>query len=977
MPATTTLISTSQTSSSSQPSTSPSAATTTMLASTATEGTSEVPTSTVPSSSGPTVSTLPEVASTTPLSTSQTQATSSIAATSVTSMATATSATEAATTSSQATTGSAQAPSGTSTPQAHASSAPSSTSSTASTSTDTSQAGSTSQVQTPSTSHIATIIASTTPTATSQQITTTEYASTSESQPESTTAAHPTQPTTTNPGPASSQLSQATTSVQEPSTSTSEDSSTSVAQPTLTTATLHTTTVPHTSEMPNTSDAASSTSTNLTEGITTTVVHISMTETNTPTVETAQEPSTTTETPDLATTSSTLPPTTANYIASTSALSTTAIATTTLTPYPTTSIAAPIACFLHFQSGRATTKSEVIVQSAQSITFALPPTNFTIDSAYELKWSVSNTGRPEPKGFIALIAPSATCLIGSTAITCQLPSAPTYDIESTETVVLQINANAVTPRVAGCNPNFMLTVGVLTIQLSSEAGSSMRGSWASSSAFASSAASAAVLIISDGTSIEVQAMVVMLLGVCSEDAESVRFVKYFVSPFISISTQWAVVGNFLLALVVGLVHLLIVFVNAKSSPGEALMEVGGRLWFPSFPLAIATVLYMGVVSSTFDLFHGPSDGTDYLALALGIVYLVAVPVLCLLVLLRIRPTYLPHTGYQSRGAPSSWALPGGYYTPEVQRQASLWVFGFADFGCRWFAFLPHVVTFVVSLLVTALPSSVDCTVRYVVLAIVFAIVAVAVAVLRPYRALLTSALTVLAFVSLCLLCVAQIVVLNAESTSSATRLKDAAIILIIIFVSIRAVHTLLVLMIEVIPSKESPAADEKYAEVDESDAFYIGKGFPEVDAPAWADIEKDSSGAKAGPSESQSTGTGAHTTPEKDSSRGADPIPSNAMSVEKVGQVGQAEVPSDTPEAAPEPAPAMGDPYATSSDEEPVPTDHGVDVHALPRPAEEAAPSALDAYAVRNNITAGDYIVTDGYETKSHASSMDSEGELY
>eukprot|EP00388_Colpodella_angusta_P040193 GDKK01049462.1.p2 GENE.GDKK01049462.1~~GDKK01049462.1.p2 ORF type:complete len:102 (+),score=18.11 GDKK01049462.1:620-925(+) len=101
------------------------------------------------------------------------------------------------------------------------------------------------------------------------------------------------------------------------------------------------------------------------------------------------------------------------------------------------------------------------------------------------------------------------------------------------------------------------------------------------------------------------------------------------------------------------------------------------------------------------------------------------------------------------------------------------------------------------------------------------------------------------------------------------------------------------------------------------------------------------------------------------------------MSVEKVGQVGQAEVPSDTPEAAPEPAPAMGDPYATSSDEEPVPTDHGVDVHALPRPAEEAAPSALDAYAVRNNITAGDYIVTDGYETKSHASSMDSEGELY
>eukprot|EP00744_Colponema_vietnamica_P013336 GILI01018686.1.p1 GENE.GILI01018686.1~~GILI01018686.1.p1 ORF type:complete len:875 (+),score=174.11 GILI01018686.1:198-2627(+) len=648
---------------------------------------------------------------------------------------------------------------------------------------------------------------------------------------------------------------------------------------------------------------------------------------------------------------------------------------TTTTRFTQTTTSIP-SCFVHFLPGHATIRSEAIQATPQTIMFVLPTSNFTIDPSFELKWSASNTGKPEPRGFVALVAEATTCTIGLYSITCNLPSRSNYSIETSESAVLHINANAIQPRVAGCNPNYMLTVGVLTVQLSSESGNSVKGSWASSSSFASSAASAAVLIISDGTSIEVQAMVVMLLGVCSDDSESVRFVKYFLSPFISINTQWAVIGNFLLAMVVLLAHWLIVVVNSVSSPGDSMLEVGARLWFPSFPLAVASILYMGVISSTFELFHSASGGTDYFAIALGIIYLITVPACCLWAVLRIRPSYQPHSEYQSRGAPATWALPRGYYYPEGPRRASMWVFGFAEHSCRWFAFLPHVVTIVVSVLVSALPSSVDCTVKYVILCIAFAVAAIVVAVLRPYRALMTSALTVLAFVSLCLLCLAQLVALNSseDTARGAGRLKDGAIILVIIFVTVRMVHTLMVILIEVAP--EQGPAEEKYAEVDETDAFFVEKGLPDGQHEVWAAVGKEDSTS----SDAAQQATGENSLPKEHQELNKMAVASQPVA-ENVKPYNPSTTPQgvalappatfDSPAAVDMAAEVADDPYATSSDddEDAKRNANGVDVHALPRPKEASAPSALDAYTK---------LITNTHEAKSHASSSsNSEDDLY
>lgn len=67
---------------------------------------------------------------------------------------------------------------------------------------------------------------------------------------------------------------------------------------------------------------------------------------------------------------------------------------------------------------------------------------------------------------------------------------------------------------------------------------------------------ALVTLIADGTSIEIQVLIVLLNCVCASESDrySVSLVKYFISPFIDEGSTWAMAGNVCIALGFLLMH---------------------------------------------------------------------------------------------------------------------------------------------------------------------------------------------------------------------------------------------------------------------------------------------------------------------------------------------------------------------------------------------------------------------------------------
>ena len=180
------------------------------------------------------------------------------------------------------------------------------------------------------------------------------------------------------------------------------------------------------------------------------------------------------------------------------------------------------------------------------------------------------------------------------------------------------------------------------------------------------AAGPLITIIGDPTSIEVQALIVVLRSDCASDAENeaTTIAIYFVSPFFALGPLWIVVGHIILAIVVAVAQLLIAAYLKHTDDSMLYADALKRVYFPNATHAVIQVLFMGSCYGTFELLlRGSGEGLDIAVGVVGLLYILAVPVYTAAfikkVIVPIR--FVAYARFQKKSCPIRWCLPRGFY----------------------------------------------------------------------------------------------------------------------------------------------------------------------------------------------------------------------------------------------------------------------------------------------------------------------------
>ena len=157
-----------------------------------------------------------------------------------------------------------------------------------------------------------------------------------------------------------------------------------------------------------------------------------------------------------------------------------------------------------------------------------------------------------------------------------------------------------------------------------------------------------------------------------------RYVRYFISPFMDFRWRWVVVGNIVVTVVFTLFHYTIVlFVAACQAESEEPeyrhaeeQRVSGNLLFPGLPLLICHFMYVGVACGTFELLNATWEAETGACVA-GLLYLVAIPVMDVILIYRVLDVvFLPYNmtllGCEPRNCVTSWVYPRGLWGPTVE-----------------------------------------------------------------------------------------------------------------------------------------------------------------------------------------------------------------------------------------------------------------------------------------------------------------------
>lgn len=285
------------------------------------------------------------------------------------------------------------------------------------------------------------------------------------------------------------------------------------------------------------------------------------------------------------------------------------------------------------------------------------------------------------------------------------------------------------------------------------------------------------------TYVETSFMTVILFSTCSPTnagpQKMIEYTKYFISPFIDLDYEIAILCN--IGVIVGglLLHLTVAKLAQRSSGHTHYADVLGAVYCPSLSMVLVSHLFCGTfVLSVFVFsnlsFNSSVDVFKLVSSCIGIVFAVTVCVLWVLAIVAIDLSYKPHTT-------SNLLIPDGYYTPETSRLAFRNVVGMVREGgpMRLFLLSPLAVSAGMAVFFSIPSTDMSCKARFAVVTALVGIECILVFVLRPLRSLGLSIISGVAHVGLLALLVATLVETEDSRPSIAAkwvRIGGAAVV---------------------------------------------------------------------------------------------------------------------------------------------------------------------------------------------------------
>ena len=172
-----------------------------------------------------------------------------------------------------------------------------------------------------------------------------------------------------------------------------------------------------------------------------------------------------------------------------------------------------------------------------------------------ITFTVASTGVQDPRSFPAVVNTAHVVCAFSPAdgtkqfIVCTFPPSPDYTLRVAETLVVRGTLGLSPP----CT-DAVWTLGSIRVEPSKQ--DVLQQVFQVAAAVATGVATAVVMLLADGTPIEIQVMIVLLNSLCASDVDrdSVVLVRYFLSPAIHLGWWWVVVVNVCIAAGFALLH---------------------------------------------------------------------------------------------------------------------------------------------------------------------------------------------------------------------------------------------------------------------------------------------------------------------------------------------------------------------------------------------------------------------------------------
>ena len=449
-----------------------------------------------------------------------------------------------------------------------------------------------------------------------------------------------------------------------------------------------------------------------------------------------------------------------------------------------------------------------------------------------IQFTVESTGVQDPRSFPAVVnTNNIVCDFSSPTsmqfIICTFPLSPDYKLRVAEALMVWGDGLELNPP---CTDAPWL-LGRIHVTPSTE--DIVTQIFQVISVFATGVATAVVMLLADGTPIEIQVMIVLLNSLCASDVDrkSVALVQYFLSPAIHLGWWWVVVVNVCTAVGFAALHSGLVATvyayqvhfarsfthtstgNKKKArvgskeKSEISLAVTATLLYPGLPLAVCHVMYIGVACGTFDVLR-TKEGSEAAISTLGVAFLAAVPIFDAYLLRRvIRVAYVPYDllGCVPKTGCLTWMYPVGVWGPTASVRRYFGLIGPFRDGYRYGALIPLLLALIIGLTMHGLHDMVPCDYLFAISALILLLSAVLYVATRPTRATAQALLTAFCLLCVGILAVLQIVAIRNNSTAIEAA-KSAINYIVVFLVIVRSAHNIFVAYTEWKWAREVDAA---------------------------------------------------------------------------------------------------------------------------------------------------------------------------
>ena len=275
------------------------------------------------------------------------------------------------------------------------------------------------------------------------------------------------------------------------------------------------------------------------------------------------------------------------------------------------------------------------------------------------------------------------------------------------------------------------------------------------------------------TYVETSFMAVILYSTCSYVSEGpakmVDYIKYFISPFIDLDAEIAILCNIGLIVFVFAIHLVASKLAQKSASHGSFSETMGAMYFPSVGMVLISHLFCGTALLSVGVFaklnfNSSIDIFQLISSCIGMVFVCVVCVIWVLSILSTDLSYKPHKTV-------NFFSPSGFYDPPTSRTAYRNLVGMVRDGgaMRLFLLSPLVISMAMAIFFSIPSEDMGCTTRFSIVVALVGLQFIALLVLRPLRSLGLSLTSAVAHIGLILLMVATLIEVKDNATSDTAK----------------------------------------------------------------------------------------------------------------------------------------------------------------------------------------------------------------